>query len=188
MHADVVGTSWVRFDRFGVDVFEELKSTMTIWGLEHRDIGVVAIKADGSVGPLAADRVTADDRKTEISEKGDCCFEVANGDTDVLKFDGHALKATKADRPTPVMRRHYCPKAGPSTGTHWAHDDGRHEPELDAGRGKSELRQGGVTILGADFGQAAVLGLAASESAEWRSWSPTSRRVLASSCLLATSG
>jgi hypothetical protein len=92
VHADVVRTSRVRLDRFGMDVFEELKSTMTVWGLEHRNFGMVSIKSDGSVGPLPADRVTAHDRKTEIGEKGDCCFEVANGDTYVLKFDGHALK------------------------------------------------------------------------------------------------
>jgi hypothetical protein len=49
-----------------------------------------------------ADRVTADDRKTEIREKSDCCFDVANSDTHILKFDGHALKATKAERLAPV--------------------------------------------------------------------------------------
>lgn len=53
---------------------------------------MVAIKSDGSLGPLAADRVTADDREPEVGEEGDCCFEVANGNTDVLKFDGNALK------------------------------------------------------------------------------------------------
>jgi hypothetical protein len=52
-----------------MDVFEELESTMTIWGLEHRDVGVVSIKSNGSIGPLAADRVTADECKTEIGEK-----------------------------------------------------------------------------------------------------------------------
>jgi len=61
---------------------------VTVWRLEHRNVGVVAIKADGSVGPFATDRVTADDRETEVGEKGDRCFEVANGDADVLKFDG----------------------------------------------------------------------------------------------------
>jgi hypothetical protein len=69
VHANVVGTSRVRLDRFGMDVFEELESTMTIWGLEHRDVGVVSIKSNGSIGPLAADRVTADECKTEIGEK-----------------------------------------------------------------------------------------------------------------------
>jgi hypothetical protein len=88
-----------------VDVFEELKATVTVWRLEHRDIGVVAIKADGGVGPLATDRVTADDRQTEVGEKGDRCFEVANGDADVLKFDGHAVHATEPGRLAPVANR-----------------------------------------------------------------------------------
>ncbi|MCY1216686.1 hypothetical protein D9M72_285700 [compost metagenome] len=95
VHAYVVGTSWVRLDRFGMDVFEELKVTMTVGGPQHRNLGVVAIQPDGSIGPLAADRVAPDDREPKVGEKGDCCFEVANGDTDVLKFDGHALKLPK---------------------------------------------------------------------------------------------
>jgi hypothetical protein len=95
VHADLVGTSGLRLDRFGVDVLEELKATLTVWRLEHRDAGVVAIKADGSVGPLTTDRVTADDREAEVGEKGDRCFEVANGDADVLESDGHALHATE---------------------------------------------------------------------------------------------
>ena len=75
-----------------MEVLEELETTVAVRGLQHRDPSVVAVKSDGRVGPLAADRVTADDREPEVGEKGDCCFEVANGDTDVLKFDGHALK------------------------------------------------------------------------------------------------
>src|SRR6185312_3536109 len=61
--------------------------------LEHRNVGVVAIEANGSVGPFATDRVTADDRETEVGEEGDRGFEVANGDADILKFDGHARHA-----------------------------------------------------------------------------------------------
>ncbi|GGW65537.1 hypothetical protein GCM10010340_49850 [Streptomyces griseoloalbus] len=95
MHADLVGKSGLRLDRFGVDVLKELKATVTVWRLEHRDVGVIAIKADGSVGPVTTDRVTADDREAEVGEKGDRCFEVANGDADVLEFDGHALHATE---------------------------------------------------------------------------------------------
>ncbi|WP_236809494.1 hypothetical protein [Arthrobacter sp. FW305-BF8] len=64
---------------------------------------MVSIKSNGSIGPLAADRVPADDGKTEIGEKGDCCFHVANSDTNILKFDGHALKATKAEGLAPVV-------------------------------------------------------------------------------------
>ena len=72
----------------------ELEGAVTVRSLQHRDVGVVAVEADGSVGPLAADRVAADDFETEVGEEGDRCFEVANGDADVLKFDGHALHAT----------------------------------------------------------------------------------------------
>src|ERR1700704_2374176 len=79
MHANLVGTSGLRLDRFGVDVLEELKATVTVWRLEHRDVGVIAIKADGSVGPLTTDRVTGDAREGEVGEKGDRCLEVANG-------------------------------------------------------------------------------------------------------------
>jgi hypothetical protein len=88
-----------------VDVLEELKATVTVWRLEHRNVGVVAIKADGSVGPLTTDRVTADDRETEVCEKRDRCFEVANGDADVLKFDGHELHASEPGRLAPVASR-----------------------------------------------------------------------------------
>src|ERR687887_837875 len=105
MHANLVGTSGLRLDRFGVDVLEELKATVTVWRLEHRNVGVIAIKADGGVGPLTTDRVTADDREAEVGEKGDRCFEVANGDADVLKFDGHALHATEPDRSAPMTSR-----------------------------------------------------------------------------------
>ena len=69
VHAYVVGPSRVRLDRLGMDVFKELESTTTIWRLEHRDIGMVSIKSHGSIGPLAADRVTADKCQTEIREK-----------------------------------------------------------------------------------------------------------------------
>lgn len=106
VHADVVGARRLRLDRLGMDVFEELKPTVTVRGLEHRNFGVVSIKSNGSIGPLAADRVPAHDRKTEIGEKGDSCFDVANSDAHILKFDGHALKATKAERLAPVARRH----------------------------------------------------------------------------------
>ncbi len=95
VHANIVGTSGLRLDRFGMDVLKEFKATVTVWRLEHRYLGVVAIKADGGVGPLAADGVTADDREAEVGEKGDRCFEVANGDADILKLDGHAVHATQ---------------------------------------------------------------------------------------------
>ena len=69
--------------------------------LEHGDIGVVAVEADSGVGPLSTDRVTAEDGKPEVGEEGDRRFEVADGDPDVLEFDGHALHAIES---TPSVR------------------------------------------------------------------------------------
>src|SRR3712207_6136168 len=57
--------------------------------LEHRDLGVVAVKSDGGVGPLAADGVPADQHEAEVGAEGDRFFEVANGDADVLESAGH---------------------------------------------------------------------------------------------------
>lgn len=95
VHADLIRTGGFGLDGFGMDVLEELETTMTVWRLEHRNPCVVAIKADRSVGPFTTDRVTADDRETEVGEEGDRRFEVANGDADVLKSDAHALHATE---------------------------------------------------------------------------------------------
>ncbi len=98
VHADLVGPGGLRLDRVGVDVLEELEATAAVRRLEHRDLGVVAVEADGGVGPLAADRVTAEDGQTEVGEEGDRRFEVADGDADVLEFDGHASHATHSGR------------------------------------------------------------------------------------------
>src|SRR5205809_7262156 len=108
-----MGTSGPRLDRIRVDVLEELKATVTVWRLEHRDLGVVAIKADGGVSPLTTHCVTADDRETEVGEKGDRCFDVANRDTDVLKSDGHAFQATCLALGGPARRR--LPRDGTSS-------------------------------------------------------------------------
>src|SRR3974390_1789029 len=80
----------ILLDRVGVDVLEELEATVAVWRLEHGDVGVVAVEADGGVGPLPADRVTAEDGEPEVGEEGDRRFEVADGDADVLQSDGHA--------------------------------------------------------------------------------------------------
>ncbi|GAA4284168.1 hypothetical protein GCM10022261_16990 [Brevibacterium daeguense] len=53
---------------------------------------MVAIEADGRVGPLAADRVTTQNRETEIGEEGDRGLQVAHGDSDILKLDSHGLR------------------------------------------------------------------------------------------------
>jgi hypothetical protein len=88
VHAYLVGSGGLRLDRVGVDVFEELEATVAVRRLEHRDVGVVALEADGGVGPLATDRVTAEHGQPEVSKEGDRRFEIADGDADVLKFDG----------------------------------------------------------------------------------------------------
>src|SRR5919107_3083140 len=41
VHADLVRTSGLRLDRFGVNVLEELKATVTVRRLEHNYFGVV---------------------------------------------------------------------------------------------------------------------------------------------------
>ena len=82
----------------GWDVLEELEATRAVWRLEHGDVGVVVVEADGCVGPLSTDGVTAEDGQPEVGEEGDRRFEVTDGDADVLELDGHALHATKAKR------------------------------------------------------------------------------------------
>src|SRR6516225_1458659 len=80
VHADLVRPGGLRVDRVGVDVLEELEATVAVWRLEHGDLGVVAVEADGGVGPLSADRVAAEDGQPEVGEEGDRRFEVADGD------------------------------------------------------------------------------------------------------------
>jgi hypothetical protein len=62
------------------------------------DVGVVAVEADGGVGPLSMDRVTAEDGQPEVGKEGDRLFEVADGDADVLEFDRHERHATEPGR------------------------------------------------------------------------------------------
>lgn len=68
MHSNLVGHRGLRLHRRWVDVLEELETTVPVWRPEHRNVGVIAIKADGSVGPFTTDRVTPDDRETEVGE------------------------------------------------------------------------------------------------------------------------
>src|SRR5512145_2630168 len=127
VHADLVRPGGLRLDRVRVDVLEELEATVAVWGLEHGDVGVVAVEADGRVGPLSAYRVTAEDGEPEVGEEGDRRFEVADGDPDVLEFDGHAWHAIESARfaqvrwrPAPAqsgkgpLRRVLPPSLGPS--------------------------------------------------------------------------
>src|SRR6476661_7723771 len=98
VHPDLMRPGGLRLDRIGVDVLEELEATVAVRRLEHGDIGVVVVEADGCVGPLSTDRVTAEDGKPEVGEEGDRRFEVADGDPDVFEFDGHALHAIESAR------------------------------------------------------------------------------------------
>jgi hypothetical protein len=84
-----------RLDRLGVEVLEELQAAVAVRRLEHRDPGAVAVEADGRIGPLAAHRVAAEDRETEVGEEGDRGLDVANGDADVLECDAHASSAPR---------------------------------------------------------------------------------------------
>lgn len=59
--------------------------------MQHCDLGVVAIEADGGVRPLTADRVAAEDREAELGEEVDRGFDVADGDADVFELDAHTL-------------------------------------------------------------------------------------------------
>src|SRR5215216_5874047 len=98
VHANLVRLRGLRLYRVGVDVLEELEATVTVWRLEHGDVGVVAVEADRGVGPLSTDRVTTEDGQPQVGKEDDRCFEVADGDADVLEFDGHALHAIESGR------------------------------------------------------------------------------------------
>src|SRR6478735_9363858 len=98
VHADLVWPGGLCLDRIGVEVLEELEATVSVWCLEHGDVGVVAVEADRGVGPFATDCVTPEDGQPEVGEEGDGCFEVADGDPDVLESYGHAWHATDSAR------------------------------------------------------------------------------------------
>jgi hypothetical protein len=59
VHADLVWPGGLGLDRVGVDVLEELEASVAVRCLQAGDVGVVAVEADGGVGPLSPDRVTA---------------------------------------------------------------------------------------------------------------------------------
>jgi hypothetical protein len=52
-----------------VDVLEELEATVAVWRLEHRDVGVVSVEADGGVGPLSTNGVTSEKDQPEVGEE-----------------------------------------------------------------------------------------------------------------------
>lgn len=52
VHADLVGQRRRRLDGVGVDVLEKLDTAEAVQGLQHCDLGVVAVETDGGVRPL----------------------------------------------------------------------------------------------------------------------------------------
>src|SRR4051812_31000915 len=82
-----------------MDVLEQLQATGAVRRPEHRDLRVIAIEADGGVGPLSTDRVTAENAQPEVGEEGDRLVKVADGDSDVLELDGHRLLPSFVPRP-----------------------------------------------------------------------------------------
>jgi hypothetical protein len=58
MHANLVGDGGRRLDRLGMDVLEEFEATVTVWCLEHRNVGMVAVEAYGSIGPFTEEVIT----------------------------------------------------------------------------------------------------------------------------------
>lgn len=89
VHSNFVGAGRWCFDCFGVEVLEELQPAVPVRGLQHRNVDVVPVQADGGVSPLAADRVPAKNRESEVGEEGNRCFEVADCDPYVLESNGH---------------------------------------------------------------------------------------------------
>src|SRR4051794_22137677 len=111
VHADLVRAGGRRLDRLRMDVLEQLQSSVAVWRLEHGDVGVVAVQADGGVGPLPADGVTAKDGQTEVGEERDGLFKIADGDADVLELDGHGSMLARRG-----VRSRSRPLARPSGG------------------------------------------------------------------------
>jgi hypothetical protein len=95
VHADLVRPCGLGLDGSRMDVLEQLKPPVTVWGLEHGDVGVVAVQANGGIRPLSTDRIPAQDSQSEIDEEGDRCLKVTDGDSDILELDGHAWHATE---------------------------------------------------------------------------------------------
>ena len=48
MHTNLIGKSWLRLDRVGVDVLEQLEHPVAVRCLQHRDVGVIAVEPDAS--------------------------------------------------------------------------------------------------------------------------------------------
>src|SRR3954447_13997254 len=85
-----------------MDVLEELEAAVAIWRLEHGDLRVVAVKADGGIRPLSEDCVAAQHRQPEVGEEGDGGLEIPDGNGDVFDLDRHTstLLSRGAERVT----------------------------------------------------------------------------------------
>ena len=110
----IPGPCGLRLDCVGVDVLEDSpRLTIAVWRLEHGDVGAVAVETDGGVGPLAADRVAAEDDQTEVGKEGDRGFEVADGDTGRCPFSWACVARYRVGRSLRPLR----PRRGPAPGT-----------------------------------------------------------------------
>ena len=97
MHADGVRLDGLDLDGVRVHVLEHLDMAIAVGCLEHGDVGGVTVQADGGVSPLAADPGASEHRQAEVGEEGDRGVQVADGDTDVLEFDGDGSQASARD-------------------------------------------------------------------------------------------
>ncbi len=93
VHTDLVGPGGLRPDRVGVGVLGEVESNVAVRRPSHRDVGVVAVQADGSVSSLPTDRRPADDGQPEVRGEADRRFGVPHDDADVTDLDGYAPHA-----------------------------------------------------------------------------------------------
>ena len=77
VHTNLVRKRRLRLDRIRMNVHEEFKAPMAVRRLKNRDLGVVAIEANGSISRLTTDSIAAEDSETEVGEKRDGCFDIA---------------------------------------------------------------------------------------------------------------
>ena len=97
---DLVGLSGLGLDRGRMDVLEEFEATGPVWCLQHGDLRVVAVEADGSLHPRPTDGVATEHRQPEVGEESDSGLEIADGNRHVLKLDWRALTLCSRSVPT----------------------------------------------------------------------------------------
>src|SRR5690606_14765166 len=69
VHADVGRPGGLGLDGVRMEVLEELEAAVAVGRLEHGDLRVVSVEADGGVRPLSAHRVPAEDRQPQVVKK-----------------------------------------------------------------------------------------------------------------------